>query len=188
MKTPKFIRNWDENQKASAIRILGLATGALALFVLIASLSYLAHWQQDMSFVPGEKVANAAGTLGYCTGKFLVGDFLGLGSLALILILVVISARLLTGKWIMSLGRTLLLTLTGAFVASLLLAYIGQLAGLANAFGGGLGGACGADVVAFFNRVLGFIPTAILILLLVAGWLFIASSKLYDKHHLVFSL
>ncbi len=177
MKTPSFIKNWDAGQKASAVKILGLFIAALALFIFVAAVSYLAHWQQDMSFVPGEKVANAAGSLGYRTGKFLVGDFLGLGSFALLVILVVISVRLLTGKWIMSIGRTLLITLSGAFVSSLLLAYIGQIAGLSNAFGGGLGGECGAAVVEWSVRVLGYIITAVAIILLVVLWLFISSPR-----------
>ncbi|MBR4809747.1 MAG: DNA translocase FtsK 4TM domain-containing protein [Bacteroidales bacterium] len=177
MKVPSFIKNWDENQKASAVRILGLCVAALALFVLIAAVSYLAHWKQDMSFVPGERVANAAGTLGYRTGKFLVGDFLGLGSLALLVILVVMAVRLLTGKWIMSLGRTLLLTLSGAFVASLLLAFAGKLAGLGTAFGGGLGGACGSAIIEWAFRVMGAIITGILVVLLVILWLFISSPR-----------
>ena len=175
MKTPRFIRNWDENQRASAVRILGLCVAVLALFVLVATVSYLTHWKQDMSFTAGEQVANAAGSLGYRTGKFLVGDFLGLGSLALIVILVVIAVRLLTGKWILPLGRTLLLTLTGAFVASLLLAYIGRIAGLSTAFGGGLGGACGGYLTDSLIRIVGFVPTALFVLLLVVVWLFISS-------------
>ena len=189
MKTPRFIRNWDENQKASAIKILGLCVAALALFVLVATVSYLTHWKQDMSFSAGEQVANAAGSLGYRTGKFLVGDFLGLGSLALIVILVVIAVRLLSGKWILPIGRTLLLTLTGAFVASLLLAYAGRLAGISTAFGGGLGGACGGSLTDSLVRLVGLVPTAIFILLLVALWLFISSPKfnawlasLWKKH------
>ena len=189
MKTPRFIRNWDENQKASAIKILGLCVAALALFVLVATVSYLTHWKQDMSFSAGEQVANAAGSLGYRTGKFLVGDFLGLGSLALIVILVVIAVRLISGKWILPIGRTLLLTLTGAFVASLLLAYAGRLAGISTAFGGGLGGACGGSLTDSLVRLVGLVPTAIFILLLVALWLFISSPKfnawlasLWKKH------
>ena len=177
MKTPRIIKNWDENQRAAAVKILGLCVAALALFVLVATISYLAHWKQDMSFTPGETVSNAAGTLGYGTGKFLVGDFLGLGSFALLIILVVMAIRLITGKWIVSFGRTLLLTLTGAFVASLLLAFVGRLAGLGTAFGGGLGGACGAAVTDSLMRVVGAIPTAILILLLIALWLFISSPR-----------
>ena len=177
MKTPRFIKSWDANQKASAVKILGLCVAALALFVLVATVSYLAHWKQDMSYTAGEHVANAAGSLGYGTGKFLVADFLGLGSFALLVILVVIAVKLLTGKWIASPGRTILLTLTGAFAASLLLAYIGSLAGLGTAFGGSLGGACGATVTDFLIRVTGKFPTAIVLLLLTVLWLFISSPR-----------
>ena len=177
MRAPAFIRNWDESQKASAVKLLGLAIAAVTLFIFIAIVSYLLHWKQDMSFVPGQEVANAAGSLGYRTGKFFVCDFLGLGSIALLLILVIMSVKLLTGKWILSFIRTVLLTLTGAFAASLLLAYAGKIAGLETAFGGGLGGACGASVIGWSWRVLGPIITAVAVLLLVGLWLFFCSGK-----------
>ncbi|MCR5709088.1 MAG: DNA translocase FtsK [Bacteroidales bacterium] len=177
MKMPSIIRNWDESQRASAVKFFGLCVAAFAVFILIATVSYLLHWKQDMSFVPGETVANAAGTLGYRTGKFLVCDFLGFGSFALLVILVAIAVRLLTGKWGASLIKTVLLAVSGAFVASLLLAFIGKLAGLENAFGGGLGGACGAAVVDAGILVLGPFVTALVVLLLAALWLFFTSSR-----------
>ena len=176
MRAPAFIRNWDESQKASAIKLLGFLVSAVTVFIFIAIVSYLIHWQQDMSFVEGQRVANAAGSLGYRTGRFFVCDLLGLGSIALLLILVVISVKLLTGKWILSFMRTVLLTVTGAFAASLLLAFVGQLVGLETAFGGGLGGACGAAIVAWGIRVIGPIVTAVTILLILALWLFFSSS------------
>ena len=177
MKAPAFIRNWDESQRASAVKLLGLCVAVATVFIFIAIVSYLLHWRQDMSFVPGQQVANVAGSLGYRTGKFFVCDFLGLGSVALLVILVVVSVKLLTGRWILSFARTVLLTLTGAFAASLLLAYVGQIAGLENAFGGGLGGACGASVVAWGWRVLGPVITALVVLLIVVLWLFFCSSR-----------
>ncbi len=177
MKAPAFIRNWDESQKASAVKLLGFFIAAVTLFIFISIVSYLLHWKQDMSFVPGQEVANAAGSLGYRTGKFFVCDFLGLGSIALLVILVVISVKLLTGRWILSFARTVLLTFTGAFAASLLLAYVGKIAGLATAFGGGLGGACGAAVTEWSWRVLGPVITAVVVLLVIALWLFFCSSR-----------
>ncbi|MBQ9462583.1 MAG: DNA translocase FtsK [Bacteroidales bacterium] len=177
MKAPAFIRNWDESQKASAIKLLGFCVAAVTIFIFIAIVSYLLHWKQDMSFVTGQEVANAAGSLGYRTGKFFVCDFLGLGSIALLLILVIISVKLITGKWILSFARTLLLTLTGAFAASLLLAYAGKLAGLGTAFGGGLGGACGSYIIDWGWRVIGAIATAIVVLLVIALWLFFTSGR-----------
>ena len=177
MKLPRILSSWDENQRASAVKIAGLCVAALALFVLIGSVSYMLHWQQDMSFEPGEKVANAAGTLGYRTGKFLVCDFLGLGSFALLVILVAVSVRLLTGRWAGSILKTVLLTISGAFIASLFFAFAGKIAGLSNAFGGGLGGACGEAVVGWSLTVLGAFITAIVLILLVALWLFFCSRR-----------
>lgn len=177
MRAPAFIRNWDESQKASAIKLLGFCMAAVTVFIFIAIISYLLHWKQDMSFVSGQDVANAAGSLGYRTGKFFVCDFLGLGSIALLLILVIISVKLITGKWILSFTRTLLLTLTGAFAASLLLAYAGKIAGLGTAFGGGLGGACGAYIIDWGWRVIGAFATAVVVLLVIALWLFFTSAR-----------
>ena len=177
MRAPAFIRNWDESQKTSAIKLLGFCMAAVTVFIFIAIISYLLHWKQDMSFVSGQDVANAAGSLGYRTGKFFVCDFLGLGSIALLLILVIISVKLITGKWILSFTRTLLLTLTGAFAASLLLAYAGKIAGLGTAFGGGLGGACGAYIIDWGWRVIGAFATAVVVLLVIALWLFFTSAR-----------
>ena len=144
-------KSWDEEERASAVRIAGLCVAALTLFIFIASLSYLFHWKEDMSLLgdpaamdAGRRVGNAAGKLGFKTAHLLVGDLFGLGSFALLIILAAVSARLLVHKWINSLLKTTLIALSGAFVASLVLAYIGRLAGLDTIFGSGLGGSSGS--------------------------------------------
>lgn len=76
--------------------------------------------------------------------------------------------------------RTILLTVSGALVASFLLAFISDLAGWGNVFGGGLGGECGETVVSWSRNLFGSIITAILLLLLLALWLFFASDKFRD--------
>ena len=139
------LKNWDDEQKAAAVKILGFCVAAVTLFILIATVSYLFHWRQDMSLLndpammdASQKVANAAGKLGYRTGHFLVGDCFGLGSFALLVILGALSVRLILHRWVKSLTRTTVLALLGASVSSLVLAYIGVLIGAENAFGGGL--------------------------------------------------
>ena len=47
----KFWRTWDDQQKASAIKAVGVITGLFALFSLVASLSYLFTWKQDQSLL-----------------------------------------------------------------------------------------------------------------------------------------
>ena len=98
----KFWRTWDDQQKASAIKAVGVITGLFALFSLVASLSYLFTWKQDQSLLtdPGMldkavDVANLGGKLGLKWADTLVGDWFGWGSFALIILLFAISARLI---------------------------------------------------------------------------------------------
>ena len=179
-----FWRRWDSGERAAALRITGLVVAAFTLFVLISTVSYLFHWQQDMSLLQDPAmmdrdvpVGNAAGKLGYRTGHLLVCTLFGLGSFALLVILGAISARLIAGKWRFSLIKTTLIALSGAFVASVLLAWAGGLAGLQNAFGGGLGGECGAQVVAWSQNLFGVIITGLLVLVLLSAWLFFSSPR-----------
>ena len=180
----RFWKNWDDDEKASAKKIAGLAVAALALFIFLASFSYLFHWKQDMSLLSDPSmmdasttVGNAGGKLGYKTGHFLVGECFGLGSFALLVILCAISARLIAGKWRWSLLRTAIIAVCGAFVASLLLAFAGQLAGTGSAFGYGLGGACGSLIIKWASNLFGLPMTGALVLLLLLGWLFFSSRR-----------
>ena len=123
-------KTWDEEEKASAVRIAGLCVTALTIFVLIATVSYLFNWKQDMSLLTdktalkaAEDVGNAAGKLGLRTGHLLVCELFGLGSLSLLIILAAISVRLLAHKWSYSLVKTTLIAVFGAFISSLLLAF-----------------------------------------------------------------
>ena len=184
-----FWRRWDERERSMAAWLTGFAVAALGLFVLIASVSYLFHWQQDMSLLSDPSmmkgdvaVGNAAGKLGYKTGYLLVCELFGLGSFALPLILFAISARLMSGKWRYSLIKTTLIAASGALVAAILLAFAGNLAGegLRYAFGGGLGGECGSRIVACGSNLFGPVVTGTLVILLVGLWLFLSSRRFID--------
>ena len=179
-----FWKNWDEGERAAAVKICGLCIAAFTLFILLASLSYLFHWQQDMSLLQDpsladrtQDVGNAAGKLGYRTSRLLVGELFGLGSFALLVFLGAVSVRILLRKWPWSLLKTALLAITGAFTASLLLACAGSLAGLGQLFGGGLGGACGAQIVSTLMNLLGTPVTIVVVLLCLAVWLFFCSRR-----------
>ena len=73
--------------------------------------------------------------------------------------------------------RTFLLTVTGTFGASLILALVSSPFGLSNAFGGGLGGQCGESVVAWLRSLFGDVFTPLLLIALVVFWLFLASNR-----------
>ncbi|MCR4824124.1 MAG: DNA translocase FtsK [Bacteroidales bacterium] len=177
-------KSWDEEERASAVRIAGLCVAALTLFIFIATFSYLFHWQEDMSLLgdpaamqADRAVGNAAGKLGFKTGYLLVCNLFGLGSFSLLIILTAISVRLLAHNWPKSLVKTALIALFGAFISSLVLAYIGKLAGLDTLFGGGLGGRCGSAVVNWAGNLFGPVVTGLFIIILIAAFLFFASKR-----------
>ena len=180
----RVLKNWDKDEKASAVRILGLITAALTVFMLIACLSYLFSWKQDMSLLgnaealqAGDEVGNAAGTLGFTTGHLLICELFGMGSFCLLLILGAVTVRLLLHKWRRSLVKTALIALFGTFISSFFFAYCGSLAGLDSIFGGGLGGRCGALVIQWAERLFGTIVTGFFVVILVAAFLFFSSKR-----------
>ena len=180
----RFWQSWDEDERTSAVRLAGVCLAALTLFVLVSTVSYLFHWRQDMSLIgdpsmmdPARSVGNAGGKLGFRIGNLLVCRLFGLGSFGLVAILAAISARLLSLKWHQSLLRTVATALAGAFVCSLVLAFIGSLAGIPDVFGGGLGGRLGAALVLWASNLFGVFATGIFILALTACFLFFSSSR-----------
>lgn len=174
-------KNWDEEERAVVIKVTGVCFLIAAVFVFIAILSYLFSWKQDASLLSDggtmEKAANAAGSLGFRTGHFLVSELFGIGSLALLVILVAISVRLLSGKWQSSLARTGVIALFGAFLASLTFSYIGNLIGIDTVFDGGLGGRCGSFCTAWLTQTIGSIVTGLAILVLIIIFLILTSRK-----------
>ncbi len=179
-----FWRNWDDKERNNAKIVAGLFVAVFSLFVLISGISYLFHWQQDMSLLSNPEmmdgateVGNAAGKLGYRMGHLLVCDLFGLGSFALLIILLAISVRLIGRSWQFSIIKTTLLALSGTLVSSLALAFAGNLAGIPSIFGGGLGGECGKQIVLWGTNLFGPYITGALILLLIACWLFFSSPR-----------
>ena len=178
---------WDEDQKASAIKILGILIAAFGVFALLSAVSYLFTWKVDMSLLSnpdmmdtGVKVRNAAGKLGYKFADFLVGKCFGLGSFALLILLFALAARLLLHKWNQSLLKTTLIVLSGAFTTSLVFSCIAGLAGTDKAFGTGLGGQMGSFLVNWSNNLFGKILTGVLVLILFLGWLFLINKTFAD--------
>ena len=179
-----FWRKWDDSERAIAVKIAGLLVAALAVFVLLGIVSYLFHWKEDMSLLSnpammdsGVAAGNVAGKLGYKTGHLLVCRLFGLGSLALLVVLGAVSARLIAGRWHYSLLKTTLVAVFGAFVSSVILACIGSLSGLQNAFGGGLGGEFGAQVIEWSDNLFGKWLTPVFALLLLIVYLFFSSKR-----------
>ena len=179
--------SWDDRQRETAVRLAGLVLAVLAVYTFFSCVSYLFTWKADQSLLtapdslsPSTPVHNGSGKLGFRLGRFLICDCFGLGSFALIVILAAASARLLLGKWKHSLLKTTAVVLSGAFVLSLILSWTAGLFGPDTAFGGGLGGRCGAFLTAWGNNLFGRLLTLCFILLLTLGWLLLFSPRVSE--------
>lgn len=178
-----FWRNMDDGDKSRLVRIIGLVVALAAVFTLLSTVSYFFTWKADQSSLTSAvgdttvEVSNAGGKLGYRWADLLVRKWFGLGSLAFIVILFAVSVRLLLRRWRYSMLKTTLLTFSGALVASFALAFVSDLTGLGNAFGGGLGGECGESVIRWSSVVFGTFLTGFLLVFLVVLWLVFASRR-----------
>lgn len=182
----KFWRNMDDEDKAKLTKTAGFLVALLAVFTLLATISYFFTWKTDQSSLSSAvgdtsvEVSNMAGKMGYRWADLLVRRWFGLGSLAFVVILFAVSVRLLLHRWHYSMVKTTLLTVTGAMLSSFILAFVSDLSGLGNAFGGGLGGECGESVVKWISVVFGNILTGFMLAFLVVVWLVLASGKFSD--------
>ena len=179
----KLWKNMDEDDKSRLVKITGFVVALFTVFTLLATVSYFFTWKVDQSALAaplGDKsveISNFAGKLGYKWANLLVRKWFGLGSLALIIILFAVSVRLLLQRWHYSMTKTILLTVSGAMVASFILSFISDIFGWGNVFGGGLGGECGEAIVSWSRNLFGLALTVLLLLLVLALWLFFASKK-----------
>ena len=179
----RFWRNMDDDDKSRLVRIIGLVVALAAVFTLLSTVSYFFTWKADQSSLTSAvgdttvEVSNAGGKLGYRWADLLVRKWFGLGSLAFIVILFAVSVRLLLRRRRYSMLKTTLLTFSGALVASFALAFVSDLTGLGNAFGGGLGGECGESVIRWSSVVFGTFLTGFLLVFLVVLWLVFASRR-----------
>ena len=177
----KFWKNMDEGDQVRLAKITGIVVALFAVFTLLSTVSYLFTWKADQSLLASPvgdqsvEVSNIAGQLGYRWADFLVRKCFGLGSLALIIILFAVAARLLLRRWRYSLLKTILVAVSGALIVSFILAFVSDLFGMGNAFGGGLGGQCGESVVRWSASLVGGIVTGLILAALAVLWLLIVS-------------
>ncbi len=176
-------KNMSRETRSSLLKYAGIAVGVLAVFTLVSTVSYLFTWTVDHSLINEGRivdkaaVTNWAGAAGLRWSNFLIARCFGLGSYVLVFLLGLSSIRLF--RWDRSIGllRIAAVSVSGAFIGSLALAYISMVCGIDYCLGGGLGGFAGASVVGWLSRELGNIVTPLLIALLFIAWLLLSSSR-----------
>ncbi|MBE6250214.1 MAG: DNA translocase FtsK [Bacteroidales bacterium] len=169
-----------QEQKDNIRRYAGLLVLVLAAFTLLSVVSYLFTWKEDMSqmsHIGTAQLSNWCGRIGYMWANLLVARTFGLGSFFLVFLLGAVAYNYVMKKSEFGLLRVAFITLTGAFLSSLLLAYVSDVAGVDTWFDGGMGGDAGASVVMWLNSWVGVPVTGLFIMLLVIGWMILSSSR-----------
>ncbi len=179
-----FLSDMNPDMKSIILKGLGLVVAVFTVFTFIASFSYLFTWEIDQSLMSQEDmmdknvdVANAAGKAGYGWAHFLVCRFLGLGSFAFVFLMGAVAYRLFFWNRSIGLLKTAFVTVSGAFVSSLILAYFSTMFTADTFFGGGLGGDAGHAVIMFLNNLCGSIVTALIVVFLAVVWLMLANGR-----------
>ena len=179
-----FFSDMDSDKKSNILKGAGIIVMVFTVLTLLSTISYLFTWEADQSLLSQHdmmgkeiEVSNLGGKIGYRWSHFLMAECFGLGSFALILLLGACAYRLFYWKRSIGLLKTTLLTISGAFIFSLILAYISSCFGTGTAFGGGLGGDAGAAVIAWMMNLVGGIITALVIIVAGVFWLMFANGR-----------
>jgi len=179
-----FFSDMNPDTKSIVLKGLGIIVAVFTVFTLVATVSYLFTWKTDQSLMSQPDmldqvvdVANAGGKLGYGWADFLVCRFLGLGSFAFIFLMGAVAFRLFFWNRSIGLLKTTFITVSGAFVASLILAYFSMMFTPDTFFGGGLGGDAGHAVVAWMSNLFGSIASLLIIIVLAVAWLLMANGR-----------
>ena len=179
-----FFTDMAPEKKSNILKYSGIAVMVFAMFTFVSVLSYLFTWSTDQSLMShpemmdkGVEVANWAGKAGYKWASFLVSDCFGLGSFAMIFLLFACAYRLFCWDRSIGLLRLTFLSVSGTFLASLILAYSSMAVSNDIMFGGGLGGDAGHAVILWMENIMGAFVSALILLALVVAWLLAASGR-----------
>ena len=180
LKSPSaFWEELDEKRRSEYRIVAAVLLGIFTLFTAVAVGSYFFTWKQDASLLgeadllksPAE-VSNASSKLGFRWGHFLVTRSFGIAALGIVALLAAWTLSRAVPKWGIRLGKWFAAALTGTFLGSWLLAFIGRLAGWDTVFGAGIGGRAGAALVDSSIDLVGFIVTAVALLALTGLWFY----------------
>ena len=180
LKSPSaYWAELDEKRRSEYRIVAAVLLGIFTLFTAIAVGSYFFTWKQDASLLgeadllksPAE-VSNASSKLGFRWGYFLVTRSFGIAALGIVALLLAWTLSRAVPKLNIRLGKWFAAGLTGTFLGSWLLAFIGRMAGWDTVFGAGIGGRAAAALVDSCIDLVGFIVTAVALLTLTGLWFY----------------
>ncbi len=179
-----FFSDMNPDTKSIILKVLGVTVAIFTVFTFVSAFSYLFTWEADQSLMSEQnmmdeaiEVENAGGKAGYIWAHFLVSRFLGLGSFAFVFLMGAVAFRLYYWNRSIGLLKMTFAAFSGAFVCSLILAYISSMLTSDTFFGGGLGGDAGYAVVVWLNNLCGTLVTGLIIGFCAVVWLLFASGR-----------
>ena len=157
--------------------IFGILLSGIAVYLLLACVSYLFWWKTDLSLAndkvfsgPEINVKNWSGKSGHFLAKMIVGYGFGFGAFFIPAIIGAIGLYLLSFPKI-KLWKLIVKFTFAAIILSLLLGFIFS---NSNFLGSGPGGAQGYNVTHWLKEFAGKIGTGIILLVLTVGYLIFA--------------
>jgi len=146
----------------------------LAVYILLAFISFFFTWKVDQSFEWGKVVSNAnitvenwGGKAGARLANLFIAKWFGIGSFSLPLILTVIGAKLLKFK-ILPVKKTILYSILGTIIISLITGFIWE--NMNGYLVNGLGGGHGLIMTQWLSAFIGKTGTAFTLILLVIAY------------------
>ena len=176
---------WLSGADARVLRILlGFIFLAITIFTVVALVSYIFTWTSDQSLVRDpqvlsgavEEASNSGGRLGLVWADFLISKLFGLGAFAIPFFFGAVSVACFRLRKV-NLLRLFMVSLIGAVVISLILAYISGFTKYEFFLGNGLGGSYGRHAVSWLISMLGNIGTGCVLMILLLLWLVMLSKK-----------
>ena len=176
---------WLSSADARVLRILlGFIFLAVTVFTVVALVSYIFTWNSDQSLVrdsqvlsiTAEEASNSGGRLGLLWADFLISKLFGLGAFAVPFFFGAISIASFRIKKV-NLLRFFIVSLIGAIVISLILAFVSGFTKYEFFLGNGPGGSYGRHAVSWLISMLGNVGTGSALIILLLLWLVLLSKK-----------
>ena len=174
-------------RKEGLYLICGLVFLALAIYTLIALLSYVFTWAQDQSSFMGtdifsslSTVENGGGKIGLWWANLLVSKLFGLGAFIIPFFFFGVALFCLKIKKV-KLLRLFFITVFGCILLSVFFSFVFSFTGVDRLFGTSAGGSYGFAVNKWLKAMLGIPGTAAILILAIIGWCIIINKSLIKK-------
>jgi len=167
--------------------ICGLVSLAIALYTLIALISYIFTWAHDQSLLTENDifgslstVENGGGKIGYKWANLLISKLFGLGAFIIPFFFFGVALVCLKIKRVRLL-RLLFITVFGCILISVLFSFIFSFTGVDRLFGTSAGGSYGYYVNNFLKSMIGVPGTAAVLIIAIIGWLIAINKSIVKK-------